>query len=312
MGKGTDTETLIIRTPLGVRRAPVDAPDKTRGSWFIDQRLRFIESRLFWTGTINRSDLVEHFQIHKAIASGDLAEYQRLAPRNAVYDKSSKVYRAGRQFLPIFPNPSLSALHAHTRLQDGFAPLDSVFEVPPALDRVADAAVARNLAAACREGFALRIRYRSMSNPDGALRWVEPRHLVSDGLRWHTRAWCHERQGFRDFVLSRIDEANESRPGTAIEQADPEWEQIDQVVLKPHHLLTPKQRQMVAQDHGMTAQRLEIPCRRALLWYLLRNLGLDVDDVPPRQVLELTEIGLRKKVGLDRSRCGTPSTSAKG
>lgn len=293
-----DPRSALIVAPLPRAAARRRTLADGRGRWFIEQRLRFIESRLFWAGTINRRDLVEHFGINQALASQDLSEYQRLAPRNAVYDKSAKLYRAGRQFRPAFPNPSLSALVAHTQLRDGFAPLASAADVPPTLDRVADPVVARNIAAACREGFALRVFYRSMSHPDGGWRWLEPRHLVTDGWRWHVRAWCREREGFRDFVLSRIEQADEPAAAQCTEQIDEDWESVVNVIIQPHPGLTPQQRTMTERDYAMTDGRLLVPCRKALMWYLLRNLGLDIDDRPPRQVLALADTSLRNLAGI--------------
>lgn len=289
--------SVIVHSQALAARRPAKLTG--RGRWFIEQRLRFIESRLFWIGFINRRDLVEHFQITPAIASSDLAEYQALAKGNAVYDKNAKVYRAGREFRPLFPNPSLSALHAHALLQDGTAPLDSLSRIPPVVERVADPVVARNLASACRDGFALRIHYHSMAHPKGDWRWIEPRFLVTDGIRWHVRAWCRSREDFRDFVLSRIDRADEPAPSTAAERRDVDWEMIDEVILQAHPSLSAAQRALVERDHQMQDGRLVLPCRRALLWYVLRNLGLDIEDGPPRQLLSLVDSGVRLLAGFD-------------
>lgn len=287
--------SVIVHSTAPATRRPAKLVGRAR--WFIEQRLRFIESRLFWVGFINRRDLMDHFHITAAIASSDLAEYQALAKGNAVYDKSAKLYRAGREFRPLFPNPSLSALHAHAQLQDGTAPLDALTHIPPVVERVADPVVARNLLSACRQRFSLRILYRSMAHPDGAWRWIEPRFLVTDGIRWHVRAWCRTREDFRDFVLSRIDRADEPAKAVASDRIDEAWETVDDVILQAHPSLSPPQRALVERDHQMQAGRLVLPCRRALLWYVLRNLGLDVDDAPPRQLLSLIDPSLRLLAG---------------
>lgn len=291
--------TLIVSSAEAAVRRPPKL--EGRGRWFIEQRLRFIESRLFWSGSINRRDLVDQFQITQAIASQDLADYQTLARGNAVYDKSAKLYRAGRSFRPLFPNPSLSAVYAHALLHDGSARLDEMCEIPPAIERTADPVVARNLAAACRNHFALRIRYRSMATPDGEWRWIEPRNLATDGVRWHVRAWCRSREAFRDFVLSRIEQAEEPGKAIASDVVDTEWETMVEVVIQPHPALSAAQAALVRHDYEMERGLLRLQCRQALLWYLLRNTGLDVDDRPPRQVLSLRDPELRKVAGLLRT-----------
>lgn len=109
-----DSSLLTIKTPLRWRETAVHLPGRSRGSWFSEHRLRFIEARLFWSGRINRSDLMDHYHTHRSVASEDITEYRRLAPRNAVYDRSKKLYRAGKRFLPIFGAPALQGLFAHS------------------------------------------------------------------------------------------------------------------------------------------------------------------------------------------------------
>jgi hypothetical protein len=41
---------------------PVDSPN-TRLRWGTEQRLEFIEFRLFWEGGLNRSDITEQFGV---------------------------------------------------------------------------------------------------------------------------------------------------------------------------------------------------------------------------------------------------------
>ena len=57
-----------------------------------EQRLEFIEFRLFWEGVVNRSDLVGRFGVSVPQASNDLTAYRQLAPENVIYDLSGKRY----------------------------------------------------------------------------------------------------------------------------------------------------------------------------------------------------------------------------
>src|SRR5688572_13860564 len=73
--------------------------------WGVERRLEFIEFRLFWEGGVNRSDIIEKFDVSVPQASKDLTHYQERAPQNAIYDKSAKRYVASPLFTPIFLKP---------------------------------------------------------------------------------------------------------------------------------------------------------------------------------------------------------------
>ena len=288
---------VTIKSPLRRRASPVVLSEGSRGSWFSQQRLRFIEARLFWHGRVNRSDLVDHFAIHRSVASEDLAEYRRVAPRNAVYDRRSKAYRAGRGFLPVFGPPALVGLLAHSVLGDGLPSPGTPFETVAIPGRSADPVVARNVIAAAQRGFALKVFYRSMDTPAGRWRWIEPHSLVFDGFRWHVRAYCRERGEFRDFVLGRMERADETGVQTVDPDSDAHWQETIEVEIQPHRELTVEQAELVALDYCMDSGRARFSCRRALLWYALVNLGLDEERSPPRQLLELVHPGLRALAG---------------
>jgi hypothetical protein len=64
----------------------------------VEQRLAFIEERLFWLGEVNRTDLVRRFGVSMSQASGDIARYLALAPAGVGYDKSAKRYVAAGAF----------------------------------------------------------------------------------------------------------------------------------------------------------------------------------------------------------------------
>lgn len=64
--------------------------DRSELRWGVEQRLEFIEFRLFWEGHVNRSDLMDQFGVSVNQASTDLNRYIGFAPDNMVYDKSAR------------------------------------------------------------------------------------------------------------------------------------------------------------------------------------------------------------------------------
>lgn len=286
----------IVKTPLRVREKEVLPPSSGRGEWFQNQRLRFIESRLFWSGRLTSRTLTETFNIHRSVASRDLGAYQNLAPRNMLYDKSRKHFVAGRNFLPVFGPPSLDRLAAHSVLGDQFPGAETTFHWLPQIRRHIDPAIARNVSECIRSGKDLLIVYRSMKEPDGLERWVSPTALFSDGRRWHARAYCHLRKDYRDFVLGRIAVADRTRPNDTRLPVDESWDEIVPVHVIPHPSLSEAQQQLVRTDYNMNEQGLTIECRKALLLYALIGMGLDNDIGPPRQVLALGDTAIRALV----------------
>ncbi|MDE0838894.1 MAG: WYL domain-containing protein [Kiritimatiellae bacterium] len=179
-------------------------------------------------------------------------------------------------------------------VEDRFSSPTAPFEalLPPA--RRIDGVVARNIMQTAGEPADVHCYYRSMENPAGAWRWIRPTAVINDGNRWHVRAYCHERRGFRDFLLSRIETIGETRPPFEAIPEDPLWANVVSFEVMPHPKLKPEQQSLIAYDYAMTDARLQVQVREALVKYVLINLGLDRELSPPRQVLELCDPTVRR------------------
>lgn len=265
--------------------------------WGAERRMEFIDFRLRWDRAVNRSDLVDFFRISPQQASADLARYTELAPGNLEYDKSVKAYRATPSFRPVAASSDAhSYLDELAALSSGaLAPASSFIGWLPPIDivryptRAISTDTLLRLVWAIRDREELKISYQSMRRPAPTVRWIAPHALASDGQRWHVRAWCHENREFRDFVISRIQALHESRK-TAVSGADDAlWCTRVDLIVAPREGLTPGQRRGIELDFGMTRGRLKLACRKALAFYLLRQLQLDrpPDQPPASQPLEL-------------------------
>jgi len=126
-----------------------------------------------------------------------------------------------------------------------------------------------------REGSALRLVYQSMTSIEPGERLLSPHALAHDGFRWHVRAFCHLRQQFRDFVIARILEITGSEPASASPELDTEWHTPVRLVLAPHPGLAEGHRRVIELDYGMANGEVVLECRQALLFYLLKHLGLE-------------------------------------
>src|ERR1700733_10530432 len=104
----------------------VDKP-AAKPRWGAEQRLEFIEFRLFWDGSVNRSDITERFGVSTPQASADLAQYRERAPENMRYDGSAKRYLPSDSFQPRLLRPNAERYLAQLRAvaEDVIAPLDT-------------------------------------------------------------------------------------------------------------------------------------------------------------------------------------------
>jgi predicted DNA-binding transcriptional regulator YafY len=261
--------------------------------WGVERRLEFVEFRLFWEGGVNRSNIVDEFGVSVPQASKDLALYQEQAPDNIVYDRSEKRYFASDAFCPKFIELDAAAYLdrlAATPSTDAKPACSShgtlVADRLPFPQRRIPSNTLRSLLAAVRGNRSIEIFYQSMSEarPEAVWRRVSPHAFASDGLRWHTRAYCHIDHTFKDFILSRcldcrdLGEEVDNVPGS-----DYLWSAHFQVVLIPNPKLTQSRRHVVAQDFAMVGGRVVVPVRRAMLYYFCKRLRLDLASSDARE-----------------------------
>lgn len=233
------------------------------------ERLRFIDTRLFWEGRINRADLIDMFSVSPAQAAIDFKEYLKRARRGVVYDTKLKAYVTASSFKPVFGAPDAGKV-----LDDLAACGDSWIAILPRLERPLDPHIAARVRLAARSAERLCVDYQSFTTPEPRQRWIAPSRLVSDGERWHARCWCYEHNEWRDFVLARIAAIHESAPADPLPR-DNDWEDAYRVVLRPAEGLSKGQKATVVREYAMNAGRLVVSIPRAMRLYAIRRWGID-------------------------------------
>jgi predicted DNA-binding transcriptional regulator YafY len=281
--------------------------------WGVEQRLEFIEFRLFWEGTINRADIIECFGVSTPQASKDLSLYQARAPGNMLYDARAKRYVAADAFVLRFLDPDpykyLSQLRA---VAEGMLPAsESWIAAMPSADvaltpkREIDIAILRRVLEAVRENQSIEVFYQSMNSarPDPMWRRMTPHAFGYDGFRWHVRGFCHVENKFKDFLLPRIlDVGGKGEPGQSGEH-DWLWNNYFDVIVGPHPELTESQKRVVAKDYGLEVDTTVLSVRYAMLFYVLKRLGL-LDDAAKRSARSQHIVNVNRKetlVALERA-----------
>ena len=270
--------------------------------WAARERLTFIEARLYWAGRVNRADLIEQFGIQMAQASKDLTLYQGLAPRNIVYDKSQKTYRASDRFAPLLLKSSADQMFAHLTLADGWVGIDPEIATVPTPARAAPPATMQTLLQAIGRHEIVDIYYQSMTRPEPTWRQISPHAFGNDGRRWHVRAYCHIQNDFRDFVVGRILDLRGGGHSPIMAGDDAAWREEIVVVVEPHPGLSPEQRRAIEIDYAMQGGRARLAVRRAMLFYVLAFLQLlDDEGKPEARQIRLVNTEIRSLAGLSEA-----------
>jgi WYL domain len=238
-------------------------------NWAAQERLRFIERCAWWRGVVNRKDLVAVFGVSMAQASADIQKYVEQNAGSMVYDVKGKKYDGASGMRCVYGEPEMK--HA-CQLWLGDGQYVAVMDVLPL--RMPKAAVTRRVMMALLRGMKVRVQYDSISGSGLAWREIMPVRMVNSGLRYHVRAWCFTRGGWRDFVLSRMREAD--MPVACVEEppVDVAWEKMVEIVVQPHGELDAEKREGVRHDFAMVDGQLRLQVREALEVYVRAHLGL--------------------------------------
>jgi hypothetical protein len=243
------------------------------------ERLAYIDFRLYFLGEVSRSDIAARFGVAPAGATRDLAAYRAAAPKNIVFDGTSKTYRIGPAFRPLFDHPLDRTLSA---LSQGFG--DGIggskggmvaCEFPEPLNRPATDTLA-TVTRAIKAGAVLSVTYVSVGGGTSE-REIAPFALADNGLRWHTRAWDRKSGSYRDFVLTRILRASPVRgdaPGASEgPENDIQWNRIVELGLVAHPDAPGPG--VTDLDYPMEDGVLVLKARAALAGYVLRRWSVD-------------------------------------
>jgi hypothetical protein len=221
---------------------------------------------------------MERFGIGPAGATRDIALYKQIAPNNLDLNATTKVYLSTRQFEPVFEHEPQRALTALSRgFGEGVEAGDALVrcEVPFPLNQP-DMGVVAAITRAMHRGRAIRITYHSVSSGTGK-REIVPFGLVSNGVRWHVRAYDRKSEEFRDFVFTRM-EAPEILEDSVIgreetPECDAQWSRIVQLELlvHPDH----PRPEVVQRDYPLKEGILKVRARATNLGYLLQLWRVD-------------------------------------
>ena len=242
------------------------------------ERLSHIDFRLCFLGDVNRIDLVRRFGIKEAAATRDLTSYRELAGNNIDYHTRLKCYQRSASYQPLFDytaNQALTAL-AHGLGDDYTGTQHGLLncERPTQLNQP-ELHILAILTRAIHQSRVVEIEYHSPESGKST-RTIAPHVLVDNGLRWHVRGYCRQRQGFIDFVINRIAKATIQQQAPVEHEAaqeDQQWQQSVELELVPHPNI--KHPKAIEMDYGMVNGVKRETVRAAVVGYVLKKWNVD-------------------------------------
>lgn len=262
--------------------------------WSVKKRLEFLESQLFWDGRFNRNSLIDHFGVSAPQATQDIKRYGVIAPDSMFYETKKWAFVPTACFVPRFFRPSAARFLAQLRaLKDEVIGRDDIpvmdlpsYDIVPTLRRDLETSTVQKIVLAINGLHSVAIDYQSLSSPKPKRRRISPHSLGFDGRRWHARAWCHERNRFADFSLARIFNVGDEQPTSSRAEEDEDWQTIVVLTLAPNPGLSAGMKRAIEFDYNMKNGKLDVPIRKALAFYMCKQLQLDrpLEGSDPREL----------------------------
>ena len=252
------------------------------------QRLQYIELMAYYTGVVTRSDVAKAFGISDAAATKDLKFYSQIAPDNLIYKHTVFGFVPSNNFEEMFtdlePHQVLPMIAANLPFVGQSIEQNLLYGVNteqlPLPQRLPGKKVVAQVIRAIKQKTKLSLVYSSLTDRDSSeTRIIEPHSLINTGLRWHVRAYSEDTYDFRDFVISRVQQAQQlSEKAESTPEYDDDWMELINLQLTPHPKLSDKKRQILMTDYAATNDVIEFTVRRALLAYVLQRLSVDTTE----------------------------------
>jgi len=274
------------------------------------ERFEYIETALFWGKGVTAGDLRETFHLSRQTAQSVIDRYRRAHPDAMAYDASRKCHRPTNLFVPRYISSEVirfldylrgETLVGYFREEAEWSHLE-VHDVDRLLQPRLPLEPARTVVRGLLERRAVQMDYRkkNLSLSERIDRIISPNHLVFADGRYHVRAYCHVRNAYLDFVLTRVVEArllDDSQTEWVSDRFDEDWQTFLELSFEPHPSLPESVREAILQrfdseEAGETGRR-RVRCRASLAFYVTRRLAESID---PKYGTPLWRLVSREKV----------------
>ncbi len=266
---------------------------------FDPQRLRQLELLLRWEGRIGNARLRNLFNISSIRASQWLREFRDQHPDWAVWDSVSRTFNATWDFHRTKNRDNTGSMAEYLALT-GLSPTNAAADEDDVVMTAyydtftPEPQIFSTITTAARLGYAVEIKYRSMSEPLLHTHIIYPHSVVRAGRRWHVRAYCGLKQRFSDFTLRRISKATLLHGTSPVaKQDDTAWNTEVQVRLVAHPALSEEQADVIRAEYFHDTSAYVATCRGALVNYFVQDMRAAIDaetQRPPEYQLAVYDV----------------------
>lgn len=250
----------------------------------VHDRLEYIEFMLRFRGWFSRADLTERFKLGEAAATRDIRLYKDYAENNMLLEASSKKYVLNESsFSPLFDmraQTALSKLRTSNICEAlGMDEFDGVL-CPPRLT-LPHVNIISNITRAISSQSELVTKYWSIRNGVSDKTLI-PHALYDNGVHWYMRAFDPKHDAFRDYALTRIEEAKVGSPNlnvNATVSKDHQWNRMVNLELIPHpNRKNVAHPETVERDFNMVAGVFNVRVRAVVAGYWLHHWSIDCTE----------------------------------
>lgn len=263
---------------------------------------------LIWEGRISRARVGQFLDVQWRRASQLISEFRETRDGWAVWDEKKKEFQStslaykafessGRakeslgRYLSMVGLPFAAAI-SDKEGGDGIVLWSST---PSA--GIASPRIFALMVSACREKTGVKITYLSLQEPAPHQRTIYPHSLVRTGQRWHVRAFCEEKNEFRDYALGRIiDTVPTGTKAKHLKENDKAWNTKVKVRLVAHPGLSIEQSRVIQREYFNEASTRVDICRGALVQYYIQDIRAAVDPVKQKTPEYLIAVENMKEV----------------
>ncbi|WP_028469303.1 WYL domain-containing protein [Neptunomonas japonica] len=245
------------------------------------ERFKHIEFLLQFRGWVNRSDLIDYFEIGEAAATRDFRHYKDLCPENMALNKSSKKWELQAEtFIPRFPltSSTVFAKLRNPQLSEAVGLGIGDYALSPPRLSFPDTETLAVITRAIALKSAVRIVYVAASRVSEFAEIV-PHSLVDNGLRWHVRSYDRTNNRYWDFVLGRVSSAELINGKLQLHETienDTQWNRQVRLELIPHpNKENLPNAEALMLEYGMEEGLLIHTVRAAVAGYWLRLWNVD-------------------------------------